>query len=108
MVARLVGPPVSIDVLTTATDPSLPPRDKVDGVRVRRVYVNLTSAASKLRASWLLFARLVQTLPRVDLVHIHGVSLKNIPVTALAKVFGRPVVLSLHTAGHDEPATVRR
>jgi glycosyltransferase involved in cell wall biosynthesis len=104
LVARMLRGRASIEVLTTSTDPALQRRDAVDGVRVRRVYVDVTSASSKARAAAAMVVRLVRSLPRVDLVHIHGFSTKNVIVTALAKLWRRPVVFSLHTAGHDEPA----
>jgi glycosyltransferase involved in cell wall biosynthesis len=106
-VARMVRDAASIEVLTTATDPSLSMRDLVEGVRVRRVHVDVTSRLSKIRATAVIAMRLVRSLPRVDLVHIHGFSTKNVLVTAAAKMFRRPIVMSLHTAGHDEPETVR-
>jgi len=106
-VARMVRNSASIEVLTTATDPRLPMRTLVDGVRVRRVVVDVSSRASKLRAMAVMVIRLMRSMPRVDLVHLHGFSTKNVVVSAAAKLFRRPVVLSLHTAGHDEPDAVR-
>jgi len=43
-----------------------------------------------------------------DLVHVHGFSRKNIPVMLLARLTRKPVVLTLHTAGQDEPDVIRR
>jgi mannosyltransferase len=43
-----------------------------------------------------------------DVMHIHGVSQKNVLATLLARWLGKPLVLTLHTAGQDEPAAVRR
>jgi glycosyltransferase involved in cell wall biosynthesis len=107
LVARMVRDAASIEVLTTATDDRLPAREMIDGVRVRRVHVDVSSRGSKVRAAAVMLLRLLRSMPRVDLVHVHGFSTKNVLVTAAAKLFGRPVVLSLHTAGHDEPAAVR-
>jgi glycosyltransferase involved in cell wall biosynthesis len=108
VVARLVRDVASCEVLTTATDASLPLRELVEGVRVRRVYVDVTRPVSKCRATLLMLARLFRSMPRVHVVHIHGFSTKNVLVAGVAKLFGRPVVLSLHTAGHDEPEAIRR
>ena len=38
-------------VFTTCTDRALPADDVVDGIPVKRVYVDVTSAVSKLRAA---------------------------------------------------------
>lgn len=68
-----------------------------------RVFVRPGSWWSALRATWRMFAALTQLLPRVDLAHIPGYTAKNILVTAMAKLFSRPIVLHLQTARHDEP-----
>jgi glycosyltransferase involved in cell wall biosynthesis len=41
-------------------------------------------------------------------IHVHGFSQKNLPIAALARAFHKPLILSLHTAGQDEPAAVRQ
>jgi mannosyltransferase len=41
-------------------------------------------------------------------VHLHGFSQKSILVVLLAKLSGKRIVLTLHTAGQDEPDSVRR
>jgi len=43
-----------------------------------------------------------------DIIHVHGFSQKNVPVSILARLLGKPIVLTLHTAGQDEPDVVRR
>ena len=45
---------------------------------------------------------------RCDVVHLHGISQKNVPATVVARVLRKPVVLTLHTAGQDVPRVVRR
>jgi glycosyltransferase involved in cell wall biosynthesis len=95
-------------VLTTAVAPSLPAIDRVDDVVVHRVRLDVRSRWSKASAS----ARLVGSILRVartcDVVHVHGFSQKNVPTTALARLLRKPLVLTLHTAGQDEPHVVQR
>lgn len=106
-VARALGDRAIVSILTTATDPALKTGDTVEGVAVSRVVVNLTNRWSQARASLRLLLELLRLLPRVDLVHIQGFSTKNILITAMAKLFARPVVVHLQTAKHDEPAAVK-
>jgi glycosyltransferase involved in cell wall biosynthesis len=94
-------------VLTTALDPALPPIEMVDGVLVLRVTVDVQSRISKAIASVRLVRRMLQARRTYDMVHVHGVSQKNVPVTLLARMLRKPVVLTLHTSGQDEPAQVR-
>lgn len=106
--ARLLDGRADIRVLTTAVDRHLRRRDVVDGVPVRRVFVDVTSRPSKLLASTRMAAALLRLLPWCDVVHIHGFSTKNVIVTGAARAFRRPVILSLHTADHDEAPTIRQ
>ena len=105
--ARVLAGRARIQVLTTSVDRRLPARDVVDGVPVSRVFVDVTSKPSKLLASLRMIAALLRLLPSSDVVHIHGFSTKNVIVTAAARLFGRPVILSLHTAEHDEAPNIR-
>lgn len=97
-----------IHVLTTAVDRSLPRYDRIDDVPVTRVRVNVRSGWSKLRAFGRMVIELFRLVPAVEIVHLHGYSSKNVLVTIFAKMFRRPLVLSLHTAGFDEPEEIER
>jgi glycosyltransferase involved in cell wall biosynthesis len=106
--ARLLAGRAEVHVLTTAVDPRLPRHDSVDGVPVTRIRVDVRSAVSKVRASRRMFLDLFRMVRQCDLVHLHGYSSKNVLVTAMAKLFRKPIVLSLHTAGFDEPEVIER
>ena len=95
-----------VSVLVTAVDPALPSFETIDGVEVTRVGVNVRSGASKASASIRLLGRLAGLLPGVDVVHIHGFSRKNVPVALMAQLLRKPVVLTLHTSGQDEPQAI--
>ena len=105
--ARVLGPRLDAVVLTTSTEPTLRQQDQVDGVPVSRIYIDVNSRLSFLRALAGMAVALLQLLPRVDIAHIQGYSTKNIFIMALAKLFGRPVILHLQTARHDEPPAVK-
>ncbi|HJU41675.1 MAG TPA: glycosyltransferase family 4 protein [Vicinamibacterales bacterium] len=99
---------VDIQVLTTAVDRSLPRYDRVDEVPVTRVRVNVRSGWSKARAFVRMVIELLRLVRAVEIIHIHGYSTKNVLVTIFAKIYRRPLVLSLHTAGFDEPEEIER
>jgi glycosyltransferase involved in cell wall biosynthesis len=107
-VARLLAGQTDVRVLTTAVDRRLPRMDVVDGVDVRRIYVDVTSRVSKLVATLHMLLALTRLVRWADVIHLHGFSTKNLIVTAMAKLFGRSLVLSLHTADHDEAPAIRR
>ena len=106
--ARALAGRADIRVLTTAVDPRLERHALVDGVPVTRVVVDVTSRVSRLRAARRMLVEVVKLARRADVVHIHGCSTKNLLVTLVAKLVQRPVILSLHTAGFDEPDAVKR
>jgi glycosyltransferase involved in cell wall biosynthesis len=99
---------VDFSVVTTAVDPALAATEMVDGVTVHRVALDRRHPLSKVRAS----ARLATSLWRAgrasDVIHIHGVSQKNLPAALVARWLSKPLVLTLHTSGQDEPDVVRR
>jgi len=102
-VASALAGRATFSVLATAVDPTLPPRDLVDGVPVYRARVDVKRRASRAAASIRVAAQFAAARDRFDLVHIHGISRKNVPVTTLARLFGKRILLHLHTAGQDEP-----
>ena len=104
--ARILRDRASVVVLTTATDPTLRRHDAVDGIDVSRITV-IQGNWSSVRASVRMLTELASLLPRVHLVHIQGFSSKNILITAMAKLFARPVIMHLQTAKHDEPGAVK-
>jgi glycosyltransferase involved in cell wall biosynthesis len=106
--ARLLAGRAEVHVLTTAVDPRLPRHDSVDGVPVTRIRVDVRSVVSKVRAFRRMFLDLFRMVRQSDLVHLHGYSSKNVLVTAMAKMFRKPIVLSLHTSGFDEPDVIAR
>ena len=107
-IARQLRGRVEVHVLTTSVDPSLPRHDRIDDVPVTRIRVDVRSAVSKVRALRRMMIDLVRLVRRSDIVHIHGYSTKNVLTTIVAKAFRKPLVMSLHTAGYDEPAAIER
>jgi len=107
-VAAALGGRVRFSVMTTAVDRSLPATDTVDDVIVHRLAVDVSSRRSTVGAAVRLVARGLRAIQSCDVVHLHGCSRKNVPTTALARLLGKRIVLTLHTAGQDEPLVVRR
>lgn len=99
---------VTVRVLTTALDLRTPRHSTVDDVAVTRIHLRAVTAGSKVAATAAIVPELVRLVRWCDVVHLHGVSSKNILLTAVARVLGRPIVLSLHTMGADEPEPVRK
>ena len=107
-VAAAMGARAQLSILTTAVDRSLPVDDEIDGRSVTRVPVDVRSRASKALASVRLARHMLRSSGTFDMIHVHGFSQKNVPVSILARLLRKPVVLTLHTAGQDEWNAVRR
>jgi glycosyltransferase involved in cell wall biosynthesis len=101
-------PHVDFEVLTTSVNRTLPKRSCVDGVTVSRVYVDPMRPATKLAAFGSMASAFARVSRRVDLVHIHGFSQKNVVLTRLARAFGKPIVMKLTSLGYDDALTMRR
>jgi glycosyltransferase involved in cell wall biosynthesis len=107
-VVRALGDRVRFFVLTTAVDRRLPLAGLVEDVPVDRVPIDVGSRGSKLAASLRFASRILALGSKLDVVHLHGVSQKNILVTAVAKLLAKRIVVTLHTAGQDEPSVIAR
>jgi glycosyltransferase involved in cell wall biosynthesis len=94
-------------VLTTAVDETLSAVDRVDGVPVYRIRVDVRRFASRCLAALRLVWRFARLQRQFEIVHAHSVSRKSTLVTLLAKLYRKRLILTLHTGGHDEPQTVR-
>jgi glycosyltransferase involved in cell wall biosynthesis len=106
-VVRALAGRANFTVLTTSADPALPRAAVEEGVPIRRVYVNVASALSKLTAAMRLAAVFVRVGRAADVVNLHGFSRKAILLVALSRLMGKRFALTLQTGGHDEPAGVR-
>lgn len=102
-----LGDRMRFRVWTTGTDPQLPSDSTVDGVPVARVFVDVRSPISKLRAAWSALAFFLRHHASFDIVHLHGFSQKSIVMALLSRLFGKKLIITIHTAGQDEPAAVR-
>jgi len=99
---------VHVSVLTTAVTAGLPEQQRVDDVDVHRVLVDVSSRRSKAMASMRMASSLLRYRGTYDIIHVHGFSQKNVAVAVMSRVLRKPLVMTLHTAGQDEPEVVRR
>jgi glycosyltransferase involved in cell wall biosynthesis len=95
-------------VFTTCTDPALPRQAEVEGIPVDRVFIDLSRRWTK----WLAAVRTVRYVQRhhaaFDVVHLHGFSQKSVLLVVLALILRKKIVLTIHTAEHDEVAAARK
>ena len=77
------------------------------GLPVTRVLVDVARPSSKLRASIETVGFFLRHQRTFDLVHLHGFSQKSILLVLLSRLFGKKVVITIHTAGQDEPDAIR-
>lgn len=99
---------VSFLVFTTTTNPALPRQEKVSGIPVYRIIVDVRKLGSKIRAGLRFIGLFLQHQRRFDIVHLHGFSRKSWLLIGLARLFRKPLVLKLTSAGDDDPLSLRR
>lgn len=104
---RALGDRVRCRVFTTCTDRSLPAESVVEGTPVSRVYVDLARPLTKWRAALATLRFFLAHSGSFQIVHLHGFSQKSILIALLARLFGKRLVITIHTAGSDEPDGVR-
>lgn len=106
-VVRTLRPHVQFTILAT-TSSAISKGSTVDGVPISYISLDARRVLSKVLAAPALLWKFWVLCRRCDIVHFYGFSQKNVPLTLLAKGLGKRVILSLYTAGHDEPEWVRR
>lgn len=104
---RALGDQVRCRVFTTCTDLSLPAESMVEGTPVTRVYIDTARPSTKWHAAVATVRYFLTQSDTFEIVHLHGFSQKSILIALLARLFGKRLVITIHTAGSDEPAGVR-
>ena len=95
-------------VFTTCTDRALRRDDEVDGIPVHRAYVDLARRSTKLSAAIRALRCFRRYHHTFDIVHLHGFSQKSVLIVVLALLYRKKLVLTIHTAGHDEARAARQ
>jgi glycosyltransferase involved in cell wall biosynthesis len=88
----------AVTVLTSRYDRGLPPREERDGVRIVRPEVRLRVSKGVIMPAMPVWAwRLAR---QADVVHLHVPQLDAAPISLLARLLGKPVVLTYHCDLH--------
>ena len=103
-----LGEWLDFQVLTTCSDATLPAEQVVEGTPITRIYVDVSRPVTKVAAAWQTVSFFLCRHVTFDAVHLHGFSHKSVLVILLARLLGKKVVITIHTAGTDEPEGVRR
>lgn len=98
---------VRFGVLTTARVP-LPRCGYVDEVPVWRIVLADSKFRHRLRAFAVLLIAYLCGSAGARILHLHGFTLKSVLGVFVAKLSGKRVLLTIHTAGQDEPQAQRR
>jgi glycosyltransferase involved in cell wall biosynthesis len=104
---RALSHAARFQVLTTSAHRTLPSWDVVDGVHVRRVYVDPSQPSTKAVALLAMTAAFARAAREADVVHFHGFSQKNMLLTPLARLMGKRTVMKLTSVGHDDALTMK-
>ena len=83
-----------VSVLTSRYDPALPGSEQVDGVKLMRLPVLMRVSKGVLMPSMPFWAW--KYARQADLVHLHLPQLDAAPVALIARLLGKPVVLTYH------------
>jgi glycosyltransferase involved in cell wall biosynthesis len=80
----------------------------VDGIPIERVYIDLNRSWTKLTAAFRTFEYFRRHHQQFDVVHLHGFSQKSVLIVVLSLLLGKKIVLTIHTADHDEASGAKR
>lgn len=98
---------VRFSIFTTTSDRAVAIDDRVDGVPVRRMFVDAKRPITKLTAA----GRLARLAPALiashDVLHFHGFTEKMLPLVVAAKLGGRRTIEKMTSLGWDDPVSIR-
>jgi glycosyltransferase involved in cell wall biosynthesis len=97
---------VRFAVLTTTRHRELAGAGSLDGVPVRRVWVDPQRPRSKANAFGALLVRAVSLLPRTTVLHFHGVTQKTALLAALARASRTKLLSKMTSVGADDPISL--
>jgi glycosyltransferase involved in cell wall biosynthesis len=103
-----LGDRIRCRVFTTCTNADLPRESEVDGIPIERVYIDLNRSWTKLTAAFRTFEYFRRHHQQFDVVHLHGFSQKSVLIVVLSLLLGKKIVLTIHTADHDEASGAKR
>ena len=104
---RAVRGYVTVAVLTTTTDRTLPSESLVDGVPVYRVYVDPARAWTKLTAALRMTWVFLRERRHHAILHLHGFSQKSILLVMLALLTRARLAIKMTSVGHDDAVSMR-
>jgi glycosyltransferase involved in cell wall biosynthesis len=95
-----------VTVLTSKYDPTLPSLENIDGVEVRRVSVAFKVSKGPIMPAFPLWG--LRLLPRHDVLHLHIPQFDAALMAFLAKLLGKPVVMTYHCDLQLPPSLLNR
>lgn len=102
-VVRALRTSLRFTVLTMTRDSTLPRRGQEDGVPIVRVALGGPSARQRAMTALRVACNVVRL--RHDILHLHGFTDKSILGLLAALFFRRRTLLTVHTAGNDDPGS---
>jgi glycosyltransferase involved in cell wall biosynthesis len=99
---------VCFTVLTTTRNSNLPSRSQVDAVDVSRVLLRRGKSRSYCNTILKLTTFFLPRRKDIQIVHLHGFSLKSAFLMALSRMFQKKVLIKMTSTGHDDPVAMRK
>lgn len=107
-VCRSLASQFDFYVITTTCDPDLPATDRLDDIRIQRIYINPDQTVSKLGALWKYWRAFWQIKNKIQIIHHHGFSDKTLFSILLARLYGIKILHKFTSAGDDDPVSISK
>jgi glycosyltransferase involved in cell wall biosynthesis len=97
---------VDFEVFTSTKNKEFSNLDRVEGVRVNRVFVGNLVILSHMQFCFNAVLFFIKN--DLDIVHMHGFSRRHAFLILLSKIFRKKTILKMTSIGHDDPISVRQ
>ena len=97
---------VDFEVFTSTKNKEFSNLDRVEGVRVNRVFVGNLVILSHMQFCFNAVLFFIKN--DLDIVHMHGFSRRHAFLIFLSKIFRKKTILKMTSIGHDDPISVRQ
>jgi len=98
---------INFYVITTSHDFSLPRRECIGNVNLYRVIIRPNHIFSKVQSLIWFLRVFLKIRKRINILHFHGFSQKNIFFIILAKIFKKKIIQKITSFGDDDPVSIQ-
>jgi glycosyltransferase involved in cell wall biosynthesis len=102
-----LGDTVNFTILTSTNKELAKGSEYINGVKVYRVFMPKDNKIIYMLGVYQFYIFLIQSLKKVNLIHLHGFSKRNALVILIGFIYRKKIILKMTSYGHDDPLSIK-